>query len=86
MEYIPGITLDQIAAGAVPEKEAIRLGTQLAQGLQAAHSKGVIHRDLKPSNLRVTPDRWIKSSILLFWTESQGLGSTENASHSGWIC
>ena len=61
MEYIPGNSLDQkIAAGAVPEKEVIRLGTQLAQGLQAAHSKGIVHRDLKPSNLRVTPDRRLK--------------------------
>jgi serine/threonine protein kinase len=61
MEYIPGITLsDKIAAGALTEKEIARLGTQLAQGLVAAHEHGVIHRDLKPGNVRVTPDGRLK--------------------------
>jgi serine/threonine protein kinase len=61
MEYIPGITLsDKIAAGPLTEKEIARLGTQLAQGLVAAHEHGVIHRDLKPRNVRVTPDGRLK--------------------------
>lgn len=60
-EYIAGITLsDKLAAGALGEKEIGRLGTQLAEGLAAAHEQGVVHRDLKPGNLRVTPDGWLK--------------------------
>jgi tetratricopeptide (TPR) repeat protein len=60
-EYIPGITLDmKLSAGALGVEEAVRLGTQLATGLAAAHEQGLIHRDLKPGNLRVTPDGLLK--------------------------
>ena len=61
MEYIPGVTLDEkVAAGPLGEQEISLLGTQLAQGLAAAHEVGVVHRDLKPGNLRVTPDGRVK--------------------------
>lgn len=61
MEYIRGVTLsDRVCAGPLPEKEVLRLGLQLAEGIAAAHEHGVIHRDLKPGNLRVTPDGWLK--------------------------
>src|SRR5580700_976790 len=60
-EYIPGITLDmKLSAGALGVEETVRLGTQLATGLAAAHERGLIHRDLKPGNLRVTPDGLLK--------------------------
>jgi tetratricopeptide (TPR) repeat protein len=60
-EYIPGITLDmKLSGGALGVEETVRLGTQLARGLAAAHEQGLIHRDLKPGNLRVTPDGLLK--------------------------
>lgn len=60
-EYIPGETLGaKLAAAPMPQKEVLRLGMQLADGLAAAHEAGVVHRDLKPGNLQLTPDGRLK--------------------------
>ena len=60
-ELIEGLSLDtMLASSCLSEKEIIHLGSQLAEGLAAAHEHGVIHRDLKPANVRVTPDARLK--------------------------
>jgi eukaryotic-like serine/threonine-protein kinase len=62
-EYIPGQTLDaSLVNGPLPERDVVRLGLQLVEGLEAAHEQGVIHRDLKPANLRFNPDRPAENS------------------------
>jgi eukaryotic-like serine/threonine-protein kinase len=61
MEYVSGVSVDaKLASGPLPQKEVVRLGFQLADGLASAHDHGVIHRDLKPANLRLTQDNRLK--------------------------
>ena len=60
-ECLEGHTLRQeLSSGALPLRRAVEYGTQIAQGLAAAHDKGIVHRDLKPENIFVTQDGRVK--------------------------
>ncbi|RPH66259.1 MAG: serine/threonine protein kinase, partial [Myxococcaceae bacterium] len=60
-ELLKGESLRQrVARGHIPVDTALDWGAQLAQGLAAAHARGIIHRDVKPENVFVTSDGHVK--------------------------
>jgi serine/threonine protein kinase len=55
MEYIEGKTLKD-KKDSLSEKQILEIGIQVAEGLAAAHEKGIVHRDIKPENIMVRKD------------------------------
>src|ERR1051326_1405796 len=55
MELVDGQTLRE-KKGAISFKQAIDIGIQIADGLAAAHDKGIVHRDIKPENIMIRKD------------------------------
>ena len=52
MELLEGRNLkDVIQSGPLSQEQIVSMGVQIAEGLQAAHDRGIIHRDIKPANL-----------------------------------
>src|SRR5512144_1802970 len=61
MGLVEGETLAQrLSKGALPIDEALGICKQIAEGLEAAHEKGVIHRDLTPATVMITEGASVK--------------------------
>ena len=61
MAYIEGRTVkEKIRDRPLKLDEAIDIAVQTAEGLKAAHQKGVVHRDIKPANLMLTEEGQLK--------------------------
>ena len=55
MEYVEGKTLKD-KRDSLSEKQKLEISVQVAEGLAAAHEKGIVHRDIKPENIMIRKD------------------------------
>jgi eukaryotic-like serine/threonine-protein kinase len=55
MEFLEGVTLKERIRRKLPDLgELLEIGMEIAEGLDAAHAKGIIHRDIKPANIFIS--------------------------------
>jgi eukaryotic-like serine/threonine-protein kinase len=80
LELVEGPTLaERLREGRLPLEEALAIGHQIAQALEAAHEQGIVHRDLKPANIKLRPDGTVK---VLDFGLAKGLGPPSDADHA----
>ncbi|MEV6931491.1 protein kinase, partial [Dactylosporangium sp. NPDC051485] len=61
MELVQGHSLaDELAAGPLDPRRAVRIAEQVCDALAAAHDAGVVHRDVKPANILISDEGGVK--------------------------
>jgi serine/threonine-protein kinase len=81
-ELLSGQSLaDLLARGALPTRTALRICAEVAEGLAAAHERGVVHRDVKPANIMMTS----AGAKVFDFGIAAAVGQTDAANDQGWI-
>jgi Tol biopolymer transport system component len=81
-ELLEGESLrSRLERGALPSRKALHYARQIAEGLAAAHDRGIVHRDVKPDNLFITNDDRVK--ILDFGIAKLTRPGDEAGAHTG---
>lgn len=84
MAYYEGDTLaEKMRGGPLQPAKAINIASQVARGLQHAHTHGVVHRDIKPSNVIMTGEGMAKIVDFGLARQFAPSGSTQSASLAG---
>ncbi len=86
MAYVKGRSLkEKMAAGPLEWEEALGVISQVAEGLRAAHKKGITHRDIKPANIMLTEEGLAKIMDFGLAKLSWGADLTKTATVMGTV-
>jgi serine/threonine-protein kinase len=85
MEVVPGGTLKELLRreGPFPERRALRMAREIADGVAAAHAQGIIHRDLKAQNVLIDAAGYPKVADFGIARMTEDTGLTQTAALLG---